>query len=442
MSTWAIETNAKLLAGLEMFNYGLVLIYGLFLSVDIAGGWKSRRQQGLIFALCPAFILLQGICTILIGTEGVRQFYPALVHLPLVLILVFVLKKPTGVALVSVCTAYLCCQMPRWVKLAAIALTGSPLTGEISYALFIFPIFYLLRRYFVRAAHDTMSQSLQSLLLFGSLPLAYYFFDYATAVYPDVLHVDIQALNEFLPTALIVFYVFFLTTYYVLVQKRAQAELQSTMLEAELKQSKVEIESLRRMETKIAIYQHDMRHHLTMIEGFLTADKAQQAEEYIRKVRSDVEEITPKHFCGNETINLICSAFFEQAEQNGIHLKIEAKLPKELPVSDTEICSILSNGLENALHAASLLEDSGRRVSLYCGVQFNKLLIEIKNNYIGEIIMQDGLPVSAQEGHGYGCKSIRTIAERHRGLCTFEAENGNFILRVILPMYTKSDIEV
>lgn len=118
----------------------------------------------------------------------------------------------------------------------------------------------------------------------------------------------------------------------------------------------------------------------------------------------------------------------------GVQLNVAARLPKIPSISDTELCSVLSNGLENALHAASALEPPHRWVELYCGVQLNHLLIEIKNPYAGEILMCNGLPISKQAGHGYGCRSIRTIIERNQGHCTFEPEDGIFTLRMALPV--------
>ena len=422
------------LTALGAFNYALVLLYGLFLSAAIAGGWENRRQKRLIIALCPLFLLIQTPCWLILGEGTTKQLYPLIVHLPLVLILILALKKPVGIALVSVCTAYLCCQLPRWVNLMVTAVTGSSLAGEISYTLLILPIFLLLRHLFVHSAYGAMTASAQSLLLFGSLPVAYYFYDYATVVYADALSTDIQALNEFLPTALIIFYVMFLSAYHKQMQTRADAELQRSMLEAELKQAEVEMEGLRSVETQVAVYQHDMRHHLTAIDGFLNAEQPQQAKEYIQKVQADVASITPRHFCENELVNLLCSSFTDKAARMGARFTVEAKLPKELSISDTELCSILSNGLENALHAIATLEGPLKWVELYCGVRLNKLLIEIKNPYAGEIAMRDGLPVSGREGHGYGCRSIQSIAAQNGGLCTFDTEHGVFTLRVMLPL--------
>ena len=88
----------------------------------------------------------------------------------------------------------------------------------------------------------------------------------------------------------------------------------------------------------------------------------------------------------------------------------------------------------NALHAIGTLEESGKWVELYCGVRHNKLLIEIQNPYAGPIAMRGGLPVSDKDGHGYGCRSIRSIASQNGGLCTFDAEHGVFTVRVMLPL--------
>lgn len=177
-----------------------------------------------------------------------------------------------------------------------------------------------------------------ALLLFGSLPVTYYIFDYATTIYSDALYSGIQALNEFLPTVLITFYVLFLP------------------------------------------------------------------------------------------------AFHLQSQRQGTVLTVDASLPNDVAISDTELCSLLSNGLENALHAVADLPADRKQISLYCGVRQNKLLIEIRNPCAGPIAMRDGLPISDREGHGYGCRSIQAIAQRNGGLCVFSAQQGQFLLQIMLPV--------
>ena len=50
---------------------------------------------------------------------------------------------------------------------------------------------------------------------------------YATTIYSNSLYAGIPALNELIPTALILFYVVFLTAYHHETQERTKAELQS-----------------------------------------------------------------------------------------------------------------------------------------------------------------------------------------------------------------------
>lgn len=290
-------SDMNIVSALDIFNYGLVLLYGLVLDVAIAGGCETAKQRRVILWLCPAFLLIQLLGWLVLGESGVKQIYPIIVHLPLALILVTVLKRSWGVAIVSTCTAYLCCQPPRWGSIAIEALTHSAVAADIVYILLIAGMFWLLRRYFVAAAYSTMTYSRWALLLFGSLPCTYYIFDYATTVYSDALYSGIQALNEFLPTVLITFYILFLPAFYIETQKRSSAEMQRSLLEVELKQSQQEMDAMRASEMQTAVYQHDMRHHLNMIGGLLAAGQPQQAQDYIQKVQSDVESIATRRFC-------------------------------------------------------------------------------------------------------------------------------------------------
>lgn len=194
---------------LQMFNYALVLIYGLLLTVGVAGGCATSREKRMVGLMCPVFLVLQSAAGLMLGVSAAERLYPLLVHLPLVLLLVLVLKKPVGVSIVSTCTAYLCCQPLKWGKNAVEAITGSEVVGSLAYVLLLVGLFYLFNRFLVRSAYTTMTYSKQALVLFGSLPVTYYIFDYATTVYSNALYAGIQAVNEFLPTLLVTFYILF-----------------------------------------------------------------------------------------------------------------------------------------------------------------------------------------------------------------------------------------
>ena len=139
--------------------------------------------------------------------------------------------------------------------------------------------------------------------------------------------------------------------------------------------------------------------------------------------------------CENISANLILTAYAEKASKRDVTFLAEANIPSTLPLSETELCALFSNGLENAITAAS--ECSGNRqkfVRINCQPHKQRLLILICNTYEGEIVMKDGLPQTSKPGHGFGVKSIRMITEKHSGYSSFEIKDGLFYMKVALPL--------
>ena len=48
--------------------------------------------------------------------------------------------------------------------------------------------------------------------------------------------------------------------------------------------------------------------------------------------------------------------------------------------------------------------------------------------------MREGVPQAEDGQQHYGCLSIQSIVERRKGICTFEATQGVFVLRIALPL--------
>jgi len=418
---------------IRILNSCLVFVFGLFLSVYISGSWETKKQRNYLIALCPMLLLIQCIVMVFWDENIVEKIYPVIAHLPIVLFLVFVLKKELGVSIVSVLTAYLCCQMPHWIEIALADITGYAVVGALAYTVSIISIYVLLRFFVVHNAYAAITYSKSTMFLFGVLPSIYYLFDYVTTVYTDMMYIGSKALYEFIPTIMAIFYVVFLAVYHAQVQEKTQAQISSSILNESFKQSVYEIESLRKAAFQTKVYRHDMRHHLNMIDKYISVNEPERALEYIASIRSDIDSITPKVFCENEIINLLCSSFSSRADSFDIDFKVDAHVPKEIELPATEICSLVSNALENAFRAAEGAK-AQKWVKFYCALKNNKLLIEVKNTYSGEVYMKDGMPLSNKDGHGYGCLSIKTIAEQKGGLCLFDAKENVFLLRVIIPV--------
>ncbi len=418
-----------------LIRFASSLLFGVAVSVIFAGIERTRKNNIAVICSCAILLLVQSAFWWLFGIGMTSKLYPLIIHLPMILFFSLYFKRPWLISTVSVLSAYLCCQAPRWIGFLAGGIFSSGLADHIIYIVAVFLAYYFLKRYVAGSVRQLMEKSNNSCLLLGAVPIFYYIFDYTTTIYTDILYSGAKWAVQFMPSTVSIFYFVFVILYYAETQKQANAQRERDMLASQLNLAKTEFATLRQLQEFTAVYRHDMRHHFAFLQGLAKEGSVDKIREYLSSAERDIDAITPLRFCENETVNLILSSFAAKAKQAKVSMTIDAKLPETLPLSDTELCSLLSNGLENAIAASAGCPDSARRtVAFKALVHKSKLLISIENSYSGEIVMKDGTPLSMIEGHGYGSRAIASIAEWHGGQAIFSAEDGVFALKIMLPL--------
>lgn len=411
------------------------LLFGVAVSYLFAGIGRTRKKR--IVAGCAFFVLLimLSVCLWLLGLDMTAKLYPLIVHVPLILAYSLYDRCPWLTSVASVLSAYLCLQVPRWIGFLAEAALGSRLAEHVFYVASVYLVYAFLKMHVAGSISELLERSPKSRVLLGVIPLCFYLFDYLTIVSPEMLDKNAKWVTQFMPSILSVVYFVFVILYHEETEKQAKAQKERDLLNVELQLARKEFATLRQLQECAAVYRHDMRHHFSYLQSLATQGSLDGIKDYLRTTQSDIEAITPVRFCENEAANLILSAFSSRAAQESVHLSVDAVLPVMLPLSDTELCALLSNSLENALAgAAACIGPRRKMVSFKARVHKNKLLISTGNPYSGEITWKDGRPRSPVEGHGYGTRSIVSIAENHDGQVLFEAEGGVFNMKVMLPL--------
>ena len=98
-------------------------MFGSFRAASFCGALDSRRNR-VVFWCCMVVIpLASGWIYATWDADFIRMIYPLIIHLPLILLMSALTKKPWWSA-VSVLTAYLCCQLRRWLALFVVALAS------------------------------------------------------------------------------------------------------------------------------------------------------------------------------------------------------------------------------------------------------------------------------------------------------------------------------
>lgn len=413
-----------------LLRFGASLVFGIAVSVLFAGVEPTRKNKRVAIVLCIIFLLVQTVSWRLLGLDLTSKLYPLIIHLPLIVIFTLHYKRPWLMSAIGVLSGYLCCQAPRWIGFLAGAALDSRIADHLFYIAAVLLFYYFLKRYVTGSVRQLMEASAKARLFLGGVPLFYYLFDYTTTIYTDVLYSGTEWAVQFMPSTISIFYFLFVVLYYAETQKQANLQRERDMLDAQFQLAQAEFASLRQLQQNAAAYRHDMRHHFALLQGLASKENIEGISEYLRTAQSDMEAITPARFCENETVNLILSAYATKAKQAEIMLTVDAKLPDLLPFSDTELCALLSNALENAIQATKNMPDkSDRSIAVRMYSKNNKLCIDIRNRYQTEPTFYRGLPVSREQEHGLGTKSMAHIVEKHGGVFQFSAKDGWFVFQ-------------
>ena len=413
-----------------LLNGFAVAVFGMILSASFCGVTWNRKKQIIMAGSAAGLLLLQGVLIYCMETEIVRLLYPLITHLPLVIILMFLTKRRLW-TVVSVCTAYLCCQVRRWLALVLAAVLGGDIfVQNISELIITIPLLLFLLKYISPAVRSISYSNTWVQGQFFIIPGVYYVFDYVTQIYTDMLIAGTPVVAEFMSFVCSVAYLVFALRFSEEKWIRNQLEMTQDSLNLQISQAVREIETMRQSQERTRQHRHDMRHHMQYLSNCIENGRLEHAKEYIQDVCTEVESSKIITFCENEAANLIFSSFYSRAKEQDIEMSIKVQISKKIHIAESDLCVLLSNALENALHACGNVDTKESFIKVSAFEKNNKLFFEIVNSCDSNVTLVQGIPITDRPGHGIGVRSICALVERYEGIYTFEAVKNKFVLRI------------
>lgn len=413
-------------------NAASAVVFGAVLSAAFCGIRRTRLDGLLVTGCMAVLLLLQSIIYFRTGSDTVRLIYPLIAHFLLTAVLCLLNKKILWPA-VSVLTAYLCCQIRRWPALfVSTIFSGGPVMQNAAELVVTVPILLILLRFAAPSVRSVSHSTVSVQIQFGLVPALYCGFDFLTRICTKHYWEGILAAEEFMPFVYSVTYLVFVVRASAEERMRSQLEQIRKILNLQVAQAVREIEVLRESQQKNRIYSHDLRHHMQYLLSCIENGRFETAKGYIREVCSEIEAGKVTVYCENETANLIFSAFAEKAKSCDIPMKIQAAILQDTAVFESDLCVLLSNALENALHACQRRKEKGLSGTIEVSAYEKKgtFFLQIVNSCEADITFENGIPVTSHAGHGIGVRSICAVVEKYDGIYAFSIKDDKFILRV------------
>ncbi|NBI18003.1 GHKL domain-containing protein [Neglecta sp. X4] len=198
---------------------------------------------------------------------------------------------------------------------------------------------------------------------------------------------------------------------------QAQVELQSLTQAAQAQ--KVYIAEARARYEQTKSFRHDIKNHLSVLDGLLKNEKLDEGREYLKKLETVSEALSFPYQTGNQVVDILLGEKLGLAKE--ITAEVSLVLPNPCGIDDFDLCVLFANVLDNAITACRA-QDGAKSIRISGKRQGDFYMLTFENT-----CSQEPLPPA-----GTGLSNIRVVAEKYHGAVLTEKTGGWFSLNVLL----------
>ena len=192
------------------------------------------------------------------------------------------------------------------------------------------------------------------------------------------------------------------------------------------------MEAVQAAENVIRTERHDLRHRLQAVAELIARGNREEALAFLDVATKRLDAQKEVRWCHPPVLDAVFSSYFDQANNEGIHVTAKISLPDTLTVDEGALAIVVANALENAIHANLKLPQKQREICCKM-VGSPGIMLEISNPCNEDVTFDaEGLPVAHREGHGLGVQSISAFCQKNKAVYQFDLDDGWFRLRLVL----------
>ena len=155
--------------------------------------------------------------------------------------------------------------------------------------------------------------------------------------------------------------------------------------------------------------------------------------------------------CDHVALDALMSLKMREFKAKGVNMECSLKVPAELSISNSELCALVSNMLDNALNACEDVDRGKRFVVFRASVKGSYLVLDMRNSKSaseggeGREMTRRGIldrirfaeeqtSGGSLAEHGWGLSVIDTIVQRYDGAVSLERSKGGFRMSVMVDL--------
>lgn len=193
--------------------------------------------------------------------------------------------------------------------------------------------------------------------------------------------------------------------------------------------------NLQETQNRIKRLYHDMSNHMMCIKS-MTSQK-EDVNQYIDEVSKELNGIKEIYNTGNMILDIILNEKQVDCNENNISLFCDINFSKCNFIEMTDVCSIFSNILDNAIEACNKIKNDEKYIKIRGTFVKSYYVIRCENSKVNKIKIKNNRIISSKKDkfiHGIGLKSVKSSLKKYDGELEIEDFEDKFLVQIYIPI--------
>ena len=202
----------------------------------------------------------------------------------------------------------------------------------------------------------------------------------------------------------------------------------SLLMEKQVEQQVEHYKKINKLTDDLREFRHDYKNHMICLQSLLNNKQYDEALSYVKSITNQEILDSNKFFSGNQIADAILTDKNELAQKNNCKIIFDGSVSDEISVSN--LCTILSNALDNSIEACSKIDsDETQIIDVKCVASELIQIIRISNPNLDNNAVTETSKAD-RKNHGFGLSNIRRTVERMDGLMIISSQYPTFVLEI------------
>ena len=202
----------------------------------------------------------------------------------------------------------------------------------------------------------------------------------------------------------------------------------SLLMEKQVEQQVEHYKKINKLTDDLRGFRHDYKNHMICLQSLLNNKQYDEALSYVKSITNQEILDSNKFFSGNQIADAILTDKNELAQKNNCKIIFDGSVSDEISVSN--LCTILSNALDNSIEACSKIDsDETQIIDVKCVASELIQIIRISNPNLDNNAVTETSKAD-RKNHGFGLSNIRRTVERMDGQMIISSQYPTFVLEI------------